>query len=721
MKRSAIVILLLLAVVTVSAIPVRRGVSRAIRLADGTTVVAEACGDEHCHYFQSSDGRYFLADVEADAKGAIYKEVSSLVIESLRTQAADELVQSQSRAAKKRIILGANHDEYSGTKRCLVILANFADVKFKESNDIDYYKSLVNDENFTDEYGNTHSVRDYYYAQSNGQFTIDFDVAGPIEMQYGYAYYGQNSGYTTDANAYQMVIEACQGAHDQGFDFSNYDWDGDGKVDQVFVLYAGNNEASSYQSDQIWPHMNYLSSFNATLTFDGVTIDTYACSSELIINNYEVETNNGIGPMCHEFSHTLGLPDAYPTDGGTNYGMSNWSIMDQGLYNGGNCGYLPCGFTAYERMYCGWINPVEFGDEEDITITGLTDGGNAYVAYNPGNSNEYYLFEVRSATGFDAELDGFGLLITHIDYSSSIWSMNIVNTLSGTGFYVNSHERYGIVAADNSYVYSASNRAKDVFPIEGNNHIDNNSIPGFSTYNINRDGTYYMNLSLTNITRNDDGTVTFHFYPAGTDPNHGNRPEGATFYESFDYCAGAGGNDGLWGSGAGTGTLNPDNAGWDGNSLHGAYECAMFGSNSQAANVYTPEFTVSEESVITFLAAPYEAVVPGKIELSVNTGNLTLSTESIELPQGQWTEFTIPLSGTGTASLRLRERSGLNRFFLDEVSVLPTRLSGITEVTATSRPIQQGVYTIDGIYVGSSTANLKQGIYIVDGKKCVIK
>ncbi len=709
MRRFLLASALLLIVTAAIAVPARRGLWKTIRLVDGSEIRAELRGDEFGHFWQAADGRTFIKT----AGGENYEETSlaSLVEEMKAKREAVEQVQQTRLKGQKRITLGGEHDPYEGKKKCLIILADFPDSKFKDGHNLDLYKRMANEENFNDGEGNVHSVHDFFYDQSYGNLDIEFDVVGPVTMSYGYAHYGGSMNYV-----YQMVTECCRSAEEQGIDFSQYDWDGDGEVDEVFILYAGYNSASYFEDeDLIWPHMGYLN--NHAVTYDGVKIDTYACSSELSAEG----RNNGIGAMCHEFSHCLGLPDAYDTTYSTDwFCMSFWSIMDSGCYNGDDAGYLPAGYTSYERMYCGWLTPIELTEETEVTgMKGLTEGGEAYIIYNKGYQKEYYMLENRSAYDYDAGLYGNGLLVLHVDFNSTFWAANSVNSPN----YGNNHQRYAIIAADNDYSISASSLAGDVYPSSGNNHFDNSSSPAADTYNLNTDGTQKMNISITNITKADDGTISFRFYPAGADPTHGNEPDGAVFYESFDYCSGAGGNDGNFGgTGIGAGTFNPDNSDWTYNSAHGALQCAMFGSNTQAANVVTPTFAIDGETVFSFKAAPYTAVVPGTLTISCETDGITLSDTEVSLAQGEWTNAEIILTGKGNVSLRIKETSGLKRFFMDEVSAVPASLSAIQNVdNAAETARNKGVYSLDGTYLGNDIGSLKKGIYIVNGKKYIIK
>ncbi len=600
MKRIVFAIAAMLAIsVAAMAVPAQRGNWKTLRLVDGTEVRAEFRGDEFGHFWAAEDGRCFVAAEDGD----LYEQVS---LDEIADKAAGlraamtGVSEVATRSPKRRMTIGGEHEPYVGKKKCLVFLVNYTDTKFEADHDWDYYNRMTNEIGFSDTSGNIASVKDYFLDQSYGQLDIDFDVVGPVELEHGHSYYAE-SNYI---HAHEMVREACAWAYSQGMDFSQYDWDGDGVVEQVYVLYAGHSSTSGQYPDTVWPHMSILSGWEeGALNYDGITIDTYACSNEL--SNMAVSGRaDGIGSMCHEFSHCMGLPDLYDTTY-TNYGMDYWDLMASGNYNGDNSGYVPAGYTSYERMYCGWLDPIELSDEEVLVdgMKGLTEGGEAYVIYNKAKRNEYYLLENRTPVGFDAGLPGSGMLILHVDFSLSLWSQNLVNA---TGYF-NDHQRLTVIPCDNNFSTSSmSARAGDAWPYGGSIRLDNYSTPAGTVYTANSDGSYYMNVSITRIAQADDGTISFDFYPAGKNPNQGNPPEGNVFYESFDYCCGTGGNDGLFGSTISTGTFQPDNDGWESANSHGCDECAMFGSNNNAANVVTPSFEIDGETEFIFKAAPYE-------------------------------------------------------------------------------------------------------------------
>ncbi len=705
-RKEFIVAALALFALVAGAVPARRDLWMDLRLGDGGHVRAELHGDEYGRYWVAEDGTCYVRN----ASSGLY-ETASLDAVITRASALRETMASL-RTPRMRMTIGGEHDPYVGTRKCLVMLVNFADLKFEPDHDNAYYQRMTNEVGFTDASGNIHSVKDYFLAQSHGQLDVDFDVVGPVELEREYAYYGK----ADFSNAHEMVREGCAYVHSIGTDFSQYDWDGDGEVEQVFVLYAGHGAATWDDQDTVWPHQSSLHSWGGTLEYDGVTIDTYACSNELS-GLAASGRADGIGSMCHEFSHCMGLPDIYDTRSGGNYGMATWDVMDLGCYNGDDSGYIPAGYTSYERMYCGWLDPVELSEETRIDgMKGLTDGGEAYVIYNQGHPDEYYLLENRTLTGFDSGLYGSGLLVLHVDFNENIWRQNIVNT---TGF-GNTHQRCTPIPCDGNFTIGYGSIAGDAWPYAGNNRLDNTTAPACDVFNANSDGGYLMNVSISGIKKAADGAISLDFYPAGLNPNHGNPPDGNVFYESFDYCAGTGGNDGLFGSSITVGPFHPDNDGWECANAVGCDECAYFGSNNFAANVLTPPFTIDGETVFTFRAAPLQAIVPGHLSISVDSGGAMLSESELSIAQGGWTDCRLVLNGTGEVRLRIKETSGLNRFFMDEVAAVPVS-AGIGPIEGDGQPARRGSYTLGGAYLGNRPSGLAKGIHIIDGVKAVIR
>lgn len=706
MKRSYSLLAVLMIATVALAVPAKRGVWRTITLKDGSTVKVELRGDEYFHYFQSSDGSTYVADNVSN-----YKVVG---LDELREQIKERRMAKTKGAMKSPAAASAPakvSSTYTGKKKGLIILAQFEDMKFQTKDDKAYYERVANEENFSD--GDfVGSVHDYFYAQSNGKFDLTFDVAGPYTMAHKVAYYGANDSEGNDTNAAQLIYDACLAARDD-VDFSQYDWDDDGYVDQVYVIYAGCGEADGGGDDTIWPHRWYIRyGVGRTLTLDGKIVNSYACSAELSYSTGEI---GGMGTICHEFSHCLGLPDLYDTEYSGNYGMANWSLMDYGSYNGN--GFRPCNYTAYERMAVGWQDPIELKDEE-VTVSdmkSLSDNGNTYIIYNQGNANEYYLLENRQQTGWDLALYNSGMLITHVDYNSSAWSGNVVNNTKG-------HERCAVVAADNSYGNTSKDIGNDLYPYSSNNSLTNKTTPAASVFNVNSDGTYFLNRAVTDITQYVEGKIGFKYNPSSVEGTASQY----LFSETFDKCRGKGGNDDNGFSGnVASSTFNPDNSGWVANTKYGAYQCARFGTSSKAGSATTPNFTINGSATLTFKAAAWDSnneqrtltiTLPEGFQITDDSGYSSQKT-ACTMQRGEWTSYTYPITGTGEMNITF---SSEGRFFLDEIVADGPKATGIQSIySKMERVVDNRIYNMNGQYMGTNLDSLPHGMYIQNHKKII--
>lgn len=225
-----------------------------------------------------------------------------------------------------------------GSPRTLVILVNFTDQSFVVPNPLDAFTRLLNQENYSD-FGGTGSARDYFRSASYGLFNPQFDVVGPFTLPNNMAFYGANDASGNDERPAHMIVDACRAADLAGVDFRQYDLNSDGIIDNVFVFYAGFNEAEGAHANTVWPHRWAVQpgfNFSGTLSsvrFDGLTLFDYACTSEL--KGISGANKCGVGIFIHEFSHVIGLPDYYHTvsDKPT---LGSWSVMDQGAFLNGS-------------------------------------------------------------------------------------------------------------------------------------------------------------------------------------------------------------------------------------------------------------------------------------------------------------------------------------------------------------------------------------------------
>lgn len=710
---------LLCLVLSVWAVPAKRGVWCSLSLVDGTEVKAQLVGDEFLHYYVSEDGTKYVQDEST----GLYRKMTDEV--TAQRRAAVRRAQAQGR--QKRMLRKAQaNNVFQGTKKGLIILVQFTDSKFKSGHDLALYERIANDENYS---GNNFrgSIKDYFKAQSHGQFELDFDVAGICQLQHPYAYYGKNNSQKEDVKPGEMVAEACLWAHEHGFDFSKYDWNGDGEVDQVFVLYAGHGEASYKDANTVWPHMFYLSAsdYGKPLSLDGVTVDTYACSSELNGDG----NLDGIGTFCHEFSHCMGFPDLYDTSYAGWFGMGDFDLMCSGSYNGDS--KCPAGYSAYEKAECGWLTLKDMTNiEQETSIVGvqpMSADGDAYIIKNKGHEDEYYILENRQKTGWDSYLPASGLMITHVDYDADIWDWNMPNT---SGKYedangntkTNDHQRLTIFRAGKST--DEYGDASDLYPYGSNNSLTKTSSPASTLYNTNSDGSKYMHVAITDIAIAADGTASFTLskeeHQGGDVPV---TPSGSTMlYESFDKCTGTGGNDSIWGGRSiGAGTPTYDNKGWTSTQgkVYASSACVRVGTSSVNGDITTPSFTVNGKAVLSFKAGAWNTSGDGTtLNLSVSNG--TISPSSVTMKKGEWTDYNVTITANG--NVKTTFKASKLRFFLDEVKVTDASTSGIREIEGSRSSSIVAYYTLGGIQVTVPSS----GIYLAryaDGtiKKVVIR
>ena len=378
---------------------------------DGTKIVLRQHGDEFAHWTTDAAGRLVTLSTDGYYRPAQGITVAEIVRQGRERRAAARQLRAARRASGSPIALGKKH--------FLVILVEFSNKQFSTSADPQAAFTALLNENGYSVNGGTGSARDYYYDNSHGLFEPVFDVYGPVQLDNTYAYYGANDYNGDDKRPEEAIIDGCKKL-DADLDFTRYDNDGDGKVDLVFMYYAGKGEADGGASNTIWPHQWSLDEAGKSLTLDGMVINSYACTNEVEGAGTYAGKMCGIGTACHEFGHAMGLPDFYDTDYETNGqagGLFGFSTMDGGSYN--NDGRTPPYFNFEERMLLGWLKESdyrEFSTSGTYTIPSVDEN----VAYRTPTDmdGEYFVYECRGSNGWDAGLDAHGMIVYHVDKSN---------------------------------------------------------------------------------------------------------------------------------------------------------------------------------------------------------------------------------------------------------------------------------------------------------------
>lgn len=701
-KRIAFLMTLVLTAVLVNAIPVRLGNWKKIPLVDGTFVQAQLKGDESLHYWESADGVRYVKSENAET----YERIDASELQSkVRMRRSHQRAKAPHLAQAKQ-----RKSIYQGKKKALMILMEFSDRSFVAGHNVSTFSRVANEIGYS-EYPFEGSVKDYFLAQSNGQFELDFDVVGPVKVSQKSSYYAGRDGLERVTD---MIREATLLAEDL-VNFADYDWDGDGEVEQIYVLYAGKGQHDGGGSSSVWPHeWSMTEDGESKIQVDGVWVDTYSCGCELDGENKLA----GIGLLCHEYSHCMGIMDMYDTNDDGYFGMDCWDIMDYGCYNGD--GYRPCGYTSYEKWVCGWLDPIELKSDTMITeMKALSDHGDAYIIYNDNCKDEYYLLENRQPIGWDDSLDGAGLLVLHVDYDETIWINNVINTIGSfrmvdgyTDNFSNDHQRLTIFHADNRMGSSVFDLAGDTYPYGTRDSLTTHSVPAAKVYNVNTDGLYNLNKGLRNITQNDDGTISFNFVLLPSETEQDTIPVGGNiFAETFDLCKGTGGNDGQFSGQVASSTFLPDNEGWDSSKCYGGDQCAKFGNSSVVGVVYSPPFYLNGNAILTFKAAAFGKDGNG-LDIYIDDSFVDV----VSMSNTEWTTYQYEISGNGITKIGFIPDK---RFFLDEVYVIKSTDTGIHDVEMNQGNHDRRVYSLDGQCLGTSFNSLPHGIYIYQGKKFV--
>ena len=462
MRKILLSLFLLLSTMLVMAVPAHRGIAKVLQ-PDGSYLSLRLHGDEWLSFNTTADGYSVVKDSKGYYVYAQLNEGRLLPTEHVAHDAPERSAaenqwlegvrkfQAPAMSERNKELKTAEVSrrsatlekrraaQYDYTKfRGLVILVEFNDCSFSRDDYQQVMDDMLNKENYAgydnSKYGRyTGSVRDYFSDNSMGMFNPQFDLIGPIQVDY--SMYKPHRTDSVDVINLDILNKA-----DALVDFSKYDGDGDGFVDMVFLVYAGlGSNISGNDPRLVWPHASAFVNKGRYIRKDGVYLWRYACSTEL----YGTEESNildGIGTICHEFSHVLGLQDLYDTDyeksGGESNHPGDWSIMAGGSYL--NNSRTPAGYSLYERYSIGFSCPEVINAESSITLEPLPLSNKGY-RIDSSVKDEFFLLENRQPNQFkwDAYLPGHGMLVQRVDSTNkSVWQRNQVNANPSHNYFV---------------------------------------------------------------------------------------------------------------------------------------------------------------------------------------------------------------------------------------------------------------------------------------------
>ena len=490
-----------------------------VKQPNGEELKLKLVGDEFYHFNTTIDG-YTIVNVKGtweyainngeqlvasgvmahdpEARSASEQQLlaatAKFLVDKQQTNNALKARQSRDKKNKQNREPVVDYSQFRG----LIILINFNDRHFQMDDPNDFYDQLCNTVNYTGFYHQgrfqrcTGSVRDYYFDNSMGQFDPEFDIAGPVNLDYS-CYEGNDKA--------REIFKAALDSVDAQVDFTKYDADNDGEIDMVFFMVAGYSSSySGNNSGYLWPHMSYLIDWWSgwppqPYIYDGMRMGTYASSCEIYgWEDYGYNMPNAIGTFCHEFGHVLGLPDLYDTDYSESGGESNhpgdWDVMAGG--SSSNYGRTPVGYSLWERMELGFAEEPPALSLGSYSLSALDISNTGYLMYSP-NETEFFLFENRQSGKWDSALPGHGLVITRVDYSNEqVWWSNEVNCNPA-------HNYYELIRS------SGAGSGEVPFPGSKNvTYINSSSYPALVTWAEDP-----CEFGLNNIAENDN-TITFN-------------------------------------------------------------------------------------------------------------------------------------------------------------------------------------------------------------------
>ncbi len=486
---------------------------------DGTQLTIVLHGDEFYSFTTTADGYTVVKDSRGyytyaalDTDGTLTATQTVARNEQQRTPADHAMLATLGKGLTDRQAVTASRAKRAAMQspakittidysafRGLVVLVNFQDVKFTRTDVLDHYNKMINQRNYTgytnedgsaNRYGNfTGSVRDYYYDNSMGKFDPLFDIVGPVTVDYNST--DMNGSSSTARSILASALQNLQSS----IDFSKYDTDNNGVVDMVYFIVAGHgSNVSGNNSGLLWPHKWQF----PNLFLGGKWVSKYACSTELC-SGENSSILDGIGTICHEFSHVLGLPDLYDTNyatDGQSHHPGQWDVMASGGYL--NNSRTPAGYSAWERYTLGFMNPKRITSEMSVKLNPLNTSNEAYILPSL-DSREYFMLENRQWTKWDYYLPGHGMVVARVDSTES-WAYGVNTNIA--------HNHYELLRAGGA---TSGDNANDSYPgTSGVTMISNFTVPSLCQWN-GTGNEYYID----NITENSS-IITFNVIKENT-------------------------------------------------------------------------------------------------------------------------------------------------------------------------------------------------------------
>jgi len=269
------------------------------------------------------------------------------------------------------------------------------------------------------------SLQSYYLKSSYDQLEITADVYGFYRASHNASYYENEyeklyatdpyTGdwlYGDDEVTYpdsDIIFEVME-YYDDVIDYSDYDSNGDGYIDGIYIIY--NHPVSYTSGSDLWWAYEDVYIYEDTL-FDNVEPYYFVWSgAEFFV---EGDDNLNARTVIHETGHLLGLEDYYDYDDSDNLnsgGLGGADMMDN-AYGDHN---------AFSKLLLGWIHPWVVTESMTVDISSFAESGDVILFTKQWNGtifDEYLLLSFYTPTGLNEEDQDWlfttsGVIIYHI-------------------------------------------------------------------------------------------------------------------------------------------------------------------------------------------------------------------------------------------------------------------------------------------------------------------
>jgi M6 family metalloprotease-like protein len=288
-----------------------------------------------------------------------------------------------------------------GTPKVLVVPVEFPDVRFSNPSTVTANIQTAFNGQSTSSF---ESLNSFYKTSSFDQLDLTGQVLQPFLTANNSSYYQNLSNFSGNT----AIINEIMAAYNSTIDFKDYDYNNDGRLDGIFMIYSRQNGTWG----TFW--WAYLSSYQGSTRYDGVIPTSYVWMPyNFVLVNNVIESKTFI----HETGHMLGLEDYYDYnegDGsGNEYGLGGADMMDYSLGD----------HNPWSKMILGWIQPRVVTESMSVELLPYITTGEALIITDKWNGtlfDEYIIAMYFTNEGFYKDIDFYfdsqpGLVLYHVD------------------------------------------------------------------------------------------------------------------------------------------------------------------------------------------------------------------------------------------------------------------------------------------------------------------